>query len=136
MVRRAGGAKGPVENVVIDPGYFDVRLPARGRFVHDLPSGYTAIAYVFDGAASFDADGFDLQNDHSLILWEREDAEHGSDLPVSVIAGTDGTRLLLMTGKPLGEHVAWHGPIVMNTQDELRTAFRELDEGTFLRQRG
>jgi redox-sensitive bicupin YhaK (pirin superfamily) len=144
-----GGVAGPVENVVIDPGYYDVTLPAQSRFTHAVPSGYTVLAYVFDGAACFDEgdDPFAWQatgdgwqdtvrecslGDHSLVVYERGQDGAG-DLPVVVTTADQSTRFLLMTGKPLREPVAWYGPIVMNTQEELRTAFRELDEGTFLK---
>ena len=145
------GTKGPVENVVIDPGYYDVSVPAHSRFSHAVPSGYTTLAYVFDGEACFDEErdsfAYEAQGEgwfdkrpecmignHSLVLFERGDAD-GAELPVVVNTADKPVRFLLMTGKPLGEPIAWSGPIVMNTQEELRTAFRELDEGTFLKGR-
>jgi redox-sensitive bicupin YhaK (pirin superfamily) len=102
-----------------------------------------AFAYVFEGAGTFrDASGpqpvmtdrtGDIDNavleyarDRSLILFDRGDE-------VTVQAGEHGIRFLLVSGKPLGEPIAWHGPIVMNTEGELRQAFRELREGTFIR---
>jgi hypothetical protein len=147
------GVRGPVENVVIDPGYYDVSVPADARFVHAVPSGYTALAYVFEGEACFDevqdpyahearGEGwYDTRRDcsidnHSLVLFERGEAADNAELPLVVTTADKPVRFLLMTGRPLREPVAWRGPIVMNTQDELRAAFRELDEGTFLEHRG
>lgn len=121
-----GGVSGPVENVVIAPGYYDVSVPAGVTFTHDVPRGHRALAYVIAGAGRFEeAPDASALGNHSLILWEDGDA-------ISVRAGEDGVRFLLVTGHPLGEPVAWHGPIVMNTSEELRTAFAELQAGTFL----
>jgi redox-sensitive bicupin YhaK (pirin superfamily) len=146
------GVKGPVENVVIDPGWFEINLPAHCRFSHQLPTAYTALAYVFGGQARFDEQedpyAFDAQGegwhdmardcllgDHSLVLYQREEpgSDRDGESPLVVTTTDHPVRFLLMTGKPLREPVAWHGPIVMNTQAELRQAFRELDEGSFLK---
>ena len=98
-----------------------------------IPVQY-AFAYVFAGGGKFGnasepgpvtTDGVAAAN-HSLVLFDRGDE-------VTVEAGPEGMRFLLVSGKPLGEPVAWHGPIVMNTQEELRQAFAELQRGTFLR---
>jgi redox-sensitive bicupin YhaK (pirin superfamily) len=137
------GTRGPVENVVIEPGYFDITLPAHTTFDHPTPVGHTVIAYIVDGAAYFDerhdpyafeaeGEGWSdterecLQGNHTLVLFE----DGGS---VKVSTADQPVRFLLITGKPLHEPVAWYGPIVMNTQEELRTAFQELQEGTFLK---
>jgi redox-sensitive bicupin YhaK (pirin superfamily) len=147
-----GGVRGPVENVVVDPGYLVVDVPPQARFSHAVPAGYTALAYVFEGKACFDerrdpyafeatGEGWhDIDRDchlgdHTLVVFERAEGEVRGP-PVVVETGDEPVRFLLMTGRPLREPVAWHGPIVMNTQEELRIAFRELDEGTFLRPRG
>ena len=140
------GVRGPVENVVIDPGYFDVSLPAETTFEHPAPAGHTVIAYVVDGAAYFDerhdpyafeAEGegwSDTERDcllgnHTLVLFA--DGES-----VKVTTTDQPVRFLLIAGKPLQEPIAWYGPIVMNTQEELRIAFQELQDGTFLKAGG
>ncbi len=140
------GTDGPVQDIVTDPAYFDVAVPAGGRFEHLTPRGRTVFAYVIQGAGSFccqddpysyEAEGagyFDMERDAllgngSLVLFDDGDA-------LTVDAGDEGVRFLLISGKPIGEPVAWYGPIVMNTQAELRTAFEELERGTFIKTRG
>jgi len=127
---RYGGTRGPVEGVAADPVYLDVSVPAGRR--RTLPVGTTrnAFAYVFAGAGRF-ADASEPvavpeAGNRSLVLFDRGDE-------VTVTAGEKGVRFLLVSGEPLREPVAWHGPIVMNTQEELRRAFDELDRGTFLK---
>ncbi|NBF40216.1 MAG: pirin family protein [Spirochaetes bacterium] len=121
-----GGVSGPVENVVIAPGYYDVSMPAGTTFAHAVPRGHSALAYVIAGAARFDPEDDSLYGNYSLVLWEDGDG-------ISVRTAESPARFLLVTGHPLGEPVAWHGPIVMNTDEELRTAFAELQAGTFLK---
>ncbi len=132
-----------VKDIVIEPEYLDVTIPAGETFVNPVASGHTCFAYVFEGSVRFcreqdafdyDAVGenyFDLDRDpfhgnHSLVVFGDGDA-------VQATAGQDGARFLLISGKPLREPVAWYGPIVMNTEEELRTAFREYQEGTFIK---
>jgi redox-sensitive bicupin YhaK (pirin superfamily) len=136
------GKKGPVEGVAADPIYLDVSVPA-GKMKR-LPVEMTrhAFAYVFSGKGKF-PNSSDPQpvttetvgtpgttpsevENRSLILFDRGDE-------VAVQAGDDGIRFLLVSGKPIEEPVAWYGPIVMNTQDQLRQAFSELQDGTFLK---
>jgi len=126
-----GGVTGPVRDVVIRPEYLDVSLPAGGTFIHPTPRGHTVFAYVFEGRATFGSGGgvtTPLENGH-LILFDDGDE-------VAVSADAAGVRFLLVSGRPIGEPIAWYGPIVMNTQEELDVAFRELDEGTFIKDRG
>jgi len=140
---RLGGKTGPVDAVAIDPGFFDLSLPAGSRTVIPAPADHNAVAYIFEGSAYFDDrrepgswelrdDGYtDRQNDallgnHTLVRFGRGDA-----IAVETAAG-EPVRFLLMTGLPLREPVAWGGPIVMNTRAELRQAFEALDNGTFL----
>jgi redox-sensitive bicupin YhaK (pirin superfamily) len=140
------GKRGPVDGIAADPTYLDVSVPP-GK-VKRLPVETTrhAFAYVFAGAGSFrdasqprgvltdttgeidEAPVLDVSGNRSLILFDRGDE-------VVVHAGPEGVRFLLVSGKPLEEPVAWHGPIVMNTQDELRRAMQELRDGTFIRER-
>jgi redox-sensitive bicupin YhaK (pirin superfamily) len=118
-------AKGPMDDIVIDPEFLDCRLPAGETFVHATDPDYTAMIYVIGGSGS--TDDQTIVNG-TLVLFEKGDR-------FSVRAREDGFRFLLLTGKPLGEPVAWQGPVVMNTQDELDTAFKEYREGTFIKKK-
>jgi len=137
------GKTGPVDGVAAEPIYLDVSVPQGKRKTLPIETTRHAFAYVFGGSGNFcNASGplavptesvgwldtappADAEN-RSLILFDRGDE-------VTLQAGEDGLRFLLVSGKPLEEPVAWYGPIVMNTQAELRQAFEELDKGTFLR---
>src|SRR5262245_57604615 len=138
------GRKGPVEEVAADPNYFDISIPAGRRKTLPVETTRHAFAYVFGGAGKIcNASGplavptesvgwSDTKppaeaGNRSLVLFDRGDE-------VAVEAGDEGIRLLLVSGKPLGEPVAWYGPIVMNTQAQLRQAFEELERGTFLKE--
>ena len=118
-----GGAQGPMDEVVIDPEYFDCTVPADRTFVHRTDNNYTAFIYVIDGVGKTSDEA--LENG-KLVLFDE-----GEQLAVSAVGET--LRFLLVTGKPLNEPVAWRGPIVMNTQAELELAFREYREGTFIK---
>lgn len=139
----AGGVRGPVRDVVIEPQYLDVSVPARGSFTHAVPRGQTAFAYVIEGEGYFDEERnafahevvgrsyFDMDRqcacgDGSLILYQDGDY-------VSIGAREESLRFLLVSGRPIGEPVAWYGPIVMNTQKELELAFDEYRKGTFIK---
>jgi len=140
-----GGTRGPVQDVVIEPEYLDVTIPPGGRFTHPTPPGHTVFAYLFEGRAlfcdqknpySYEAEGagyFDLQrgpwveSEHLVLL---SDGDH-----LTVSTEEKAARFLLVSGKPLREPVAWYGPIVMNTQEELRAAFEEYQQGTFIKKR-
>jgi quercetin 2,3-dioxygenase len=136
------GVTGPVSGVAINPEYLDVRIGPHGEFGHATRRGHTVFAYVIEGNGEFcsegdpfqyDAEGmnyFDMKRDrqlpdHSLVLFTDGDS-------VTVKTGDLGVRFLLVSGRPLNEPVAWYGPIVMNTQEEIRNAFEELDRGTFI----
>ena len=136
------GQKGPVEGVAADPRYLDISVPPGVRRRIAVEVTRHAFAYVFAGSGTFrDAsapravrteatDGSDRvtydAHNHSLVLFDRGDE-------IVVQAGDEGIRFLLVSGRPLEEPVAWYGPIVMNTQDELRQAFSELQAGTFIK---
>ena len=140
------GARGPVEGIAADPTYIDVSVPPGKRKTLPVEVTSHAFAYVFAGSGKFcNASGplavptesvgwgdahppVDAGN-RSLLLFDRGDE-------VSVQAGEEGIRFLLVSGRPLREPVAWYGPIVMNTQAELRQAFDELEQGTFLKTPG
>ena len=140
------GVRGPVQDVVSEPEYLDVTVPAGSKFTSAVKPGHTAFAYVLEGEGFFDErrDAFSRQmfgagwwdsaprcvcGAESLVLYERE-GDH-----VAISTERQPVRFLLLSGKPLGEPVAWYGPIVMNTQEELRLAFEEYQNGTFIRQR-
>jgi redox-sensitive bicupin YhaK (pirin superfamily) len=137
------GKKGPVEGVAADPIYLDVSVPPGMRKSLPVETTRQAFAYVFAGSGKFcnasaplsvptegvgwlDTTPPTAAEDRSLVLFDSGDE-------VTVQAGDNGVRFLLVSGQPLREPVAWYGPIVMNTQDELRQAFEELQEGTFLK---
>jgi quercetin 2,3-dioxygenase len=140
----AAGVKGPARDIVIEPEYLDVTVPARSVFKHAVKKGHTVFAYVIDGQGYFDegrdsyayaaegANYFDFKRE-CLIAAETLVMYHDGD---GVIIATEGShvRFLLISGKPLHEPVAWYGPIVMNTREELKTAFEEYQNGTFIRQ--
>jgi quercetin 2,3-dioxygenase len=131
------GVEGPVRDIVAEPEYLDVTLPPHAAFVHPTPLGHTVLAYVIEGAGRFGALEDDLATDGTSpeppMLGDRTLVRYTDGDEVGVSAGDAGVRFLLISGKPLGEAIAWRGPIVMNTQDELREAYRELREGTFIK---
>ena len=120
------GVKGPVRDIVVDPEYLDVTMPGDSVFEHRVHSGYRAFAYVIEGSGVFDPIyGGEVEKDQ-LIIFNEEGR-------IKITSGNSGLRFLLISGKPINEPVAWYGPIVMNTQKELETAFREYREGAFIR---
>lgn len=139
------GKKGPVDGVAADPRYLDVFVPPRTRKELKIETERNAFAYVFSGSGTFrDASNpravltdkvvdpnaapvYDARN-HSLVLFDRGDA-------ITVQTGEEGMRFLLVSGKPIEEPVAWYGPIVMNTQEQLRQAIAELHTGAFIKHR-
>jgi quercetin 2,3-dioxygenase len=139
------GKRGPVSGVAADPRYLDVSVAPGVRKVLKVEVERHAFAYVFAGSGTFrDAsaprqvltegtgDGQDATyaatNDRSLVVFDRGDE-------IVVHAGDEGIRFLLVSGKPIEEPVAWYGPIVMNTKEELRQAWTELRDGTFIKSR-
>jgi redox-sensitive bicupin YhaK (pirin superfamily) len=139
------GKRGPVDGIAADPRYLDVSVPAGLRKTLKVETPRHAFAYVFEGSGTFrDAsqpravmtdrvgpagEGVrDEIGNRSLVLFDRGDE-------VTVQAGDAGIRFLLVSGKPLEEPVAWQGPIVMNTPEELRQAYAELRNGTFIKNR-
>jgi redox-sensitive bicupin YhaK (pirin superfamily) len=139
------GKRGPVEGVAADPRYLDVSVPPGRRKRLAVDRTHHAFAYVFAGSGTFrDAsEPRAVQNEldpgstlaaaaetgnRSLVLFDRGDE-------VTVQAGDEGIRFLLVSGRPLEEPVAWYGPIVMNTNEQLRQAMAELRNGTFIRER-
>ncbi len=140
-----GDVQGPVREIVTDPEYLDVSLPAGKTFTHPVKPGYTVFAYVVEGEAHFDPgrnpfgreaigeNYFDMTpacvcQEGTIALYEP------AGDTVLVTTEKQPVHFLLICGKPLKEPVAWYGPIVMNTQEELKTAFAEFQAGTFIKQ--
>jgi quercetin 2,3-dioxygenase len=140
------GAAGPVDQVAAEPQYLDIFVPPERRRTIPVETSRHAFAYVFEGSGRFSnasdprpvmtepvgVSGHQagpaeaqIADDRSLVLFDSGDE-------ITVQAGPKGVRFLLISGRPLGEPVAWYGPIVMNTQEELRQAFTQLQDGTFL----
>jgi len=137
------GVRGPVREIVTDPEYLDVALPPGRTFTHTVKPTHTVFAYVIEGEGYFDPERdpyarevvgesyFDMARpclcgNHSLVAYGPGDT-------VVVSTEEQPVRFLLVAGRLLNEPVAWYGPIVMNTQAELRTAFREYEQGTFVK---
>jgi redox-sensitive bicupin YhaK (pirin superfamily) len=135
------GKRGPVDGTAAEPRYLDVFVPPGRRKILPVETGRQAFAYVFEGSGTFadasqpfgvltEKDGSAVRErtgNRSLVVFDSGDE-------VTVQAGDDGIRFLLVSGKPIAEPVAWYGPIVMNTQAELDQAVAELRNGTFIKQ--
>ena len=137
------GRRGPVDGIAADPRYLDIYVPPGKRKTLKVETYRQAFAYIFEGSGTFrhasaprdvlresllpnGEEVLEWSGNRSLIMFDTGDE-------VSVQAGEQGIRFLLVSGKPLQEPVAWGGPIVMNTQQELQHAFRELRNGTFIK---
>ncbi|MDR5652045.1 pirin family protein [Ruixingdingia sedimenti] len=138
------GYKGPVDGIAAEPQYLDIFVPPLKRKVFPVDTRRSAFAYVFEGAGRFADAGAprgvllekevmgqevnirDLSGNRTLVQFGRGDE-------VAVQAGPEGVRFLLVSGAPIQEPVAWHGPIVMNTREELQQAMAELRNGTFIK---
>jgi len=120
------GVHGPVKEIVANPSYWDVEMPGNTEFRAGLDPEHTVFAYVFEGDASFDENVKNTLHAGSGAL-----LVGGSQMIAA--SGSKGARFILISGKPIGEPVAWRGPIVMNTEAELTLAFREYREGTFIK---
>jgi redox-sensitive bicupin YhaK (pirin superfamily) len=140
---RVDGTKGPVRDIITDPEYLDVVVSPKTRFSHPVRKGYTAFAYVIEGSGAFEPDSdpfayemegsnwFDTKRERAIGPESLVIFDDGDEL--AILTGSERVRFLLVSGKPIHEPVAWWGPIVMNTQEELRVAFEEYDRGTFLK---
>jgi len=139
------GKKGVVDGIAADPQYLDISVPPGKRKIFKVDTSRNAFAYVFAGAGSFrDASNpigvltekeiagqevhiRDMSGNRTLVYFDSGDE-------ITVQAGDEGIRFLLISGKPLKEPVAWHGPIVMNTREELIQAMSDLQSGTFIKE--
>ncbi len=141
------GQRGLVDGIAADPRYLDVYVPPGKRKTLPVEMDRHGFAYIFNGTGSFrdasdpqsvatevmeegqpEATAVDVTGNRNLILFDSGDE-------ITVQAGEEGIRFLLVSGKPIEEPIAWRGPIVMNSQNELQAAFRELQQGTFIRKR-
>ena len=130
------GTRGPVKDIIIDPEYLDITVPAGVEYVHSTKRGYTVFVYVVGGIgeawghggmeAGKQGSAKHVVENQTLVLYDDGDQ-------VSIKAGEESVRFLLIAGKPLKEPVAWGGPIVMNTKDELNLAFEEFRSGKFIK---
>ncbi len=137
------GTAGPVTDIVTDPEYLDVTLPAKAEFTHSTRRGYTVFAYIIGGKGFFcneripfayDAEGLNYFDFGRQPFVSNEMLVHFNDGDlISAAADEEPFRFLLISGKPIREPIAWYGPIVMNTQEELRIAFEEFQSGTFIK---
>jgi redox-sensitive bicupin YhaK (pirin superfamily) len=138
------GRKGPVDGIAADPLYLDVSVPPNVKKSLPVDTRNNAFAYVFAGAGRFSdaADPIGVRVEKEVngqelnirdLSGNRTLVRFGNGDEVTVQAGPEGVRFLLIAGRPIQEPVAWHGPIVMNTKDEIRQAMRDLQNGTFIR---
>jgi redox-sensitive bicupin YhaK (pirin superfamily) len=138
------GKKGPVDGIAADPQYLDISVPAGKKKTFKVDTYRRAFAYVFEGAGRFT----DASRPEGVLLEKEVRGEEvnirdmsgkrtlirfGTGDEVTVQAGAEGIRFLLISGAPIEEPVAWHGPIVMNTADEIRQAMMDLRNGTFIK---
>ena len=138
------GKRGPVDGIAADPSYVDISVPPGRKKTFKVDAYRSAFAYIFAGSGSFrdaskpfgvlvekEVEGEEIQirdmsGDRTLVVFDTGDE-------ITVQAGPEGIRFLLVSGKPIQEPVAWHGPIVMNTRAELIQAVTELQNGTFIK---
>jgi redox-sensitive bicupin YhaK (pirin superfamily) len=120
------GTKGPVTDIVIDPEYLDVTIDPNTEFIHHVENEYKALVYVVEGKGYFNPTEQKSIDAENLVIFQ--DGEG-----VLIRTGSERLRFLFISGKPIGEPIAWRGPIVMNTQKELDIAFEEYRNGTFIK---
>jgi len=142
---QVNGTKGPVRDIVTDPEYLDITIPSKSTFQYPVKRGHTVLAYVIDGQGYFDegrdsyafeaegANYFDFKRE--CLIAPENLVIYGDGDDVIISTEDKGVRFLFVSGKPIKEPVAWYGPIVMNTQEELRIAFEEYQKGTFIKHR-
>ncbi len=120
------GQSGPVTDIVTEPTYLDIRVPAGIEYNHPVAAGHTVFVYIIEGTGIFGPENQPTLDKETLVLFEDGD---------QVLVSTDQqpVRFLLVAGRPIGEPVAWRGPIVMNTQEELQAAFEDYRNGTFIK---
>lgn len=117
--------KGPVKDIICEPEYLDIKIPAEQSFKYFLRQDHTAFVYILSGEGYFDSQKEKLRSGQ-LGLYG-----NGEEIEVKCI--TNELRFLCISGKPMGEPIAWRGPIVMNTEEEIEKAFKEYQNGTFIK---
>lgn len=120
------GTRGPIENIIADPEYYDVEMPENSELLVPVNTDYTVFAYLYEGAARFD-------DSRSDPMRAGQGALFGKGPQVKATTGNAKARFILISGKPIGEPIAWRGPIVMNTETELNLAFKELQDKRFIK---
>ena len=123
---KVNGTQGPVKDIITDPEYLDVFIPENTVFTHVAKKGHTFFAYIYEGSACFDSSDENSASKGTAVLYEDGDE-------IEIKTKNESVSLLLISGKPIGEPVAWYGPIVMNTEEELEIAFEEYNKGTFIK---
>ena len=132
LAGRFGATEGALRGIARDPLYLDVHLDGRGRLELEIPSGHTVFAYLYRGGLA--RAGLESRGDSGPVT-VGECLLFGSGDSIRAEAGESGARFVLASALPLREPVAWRGPIVMNTMEELDLAFREYREGSFIKRR-
>jgi len=137
------GTKGPVQDIIIDPEYLDITMPPESIFAYPVKMHYTVIAYVIEGEGYFDeqkdsrhfeiagTNYFDFKKE--CIMKPENLIIYGDGDEINITTEDSHVRFLFISGKPIKEPIAWYGPIVMNTQEELQIAFDEYQQGTFIK---
>lgn len=117
-----GGEIGPVKEIITNPDYLDISIKPNVEKIISIESDKNAFIYIFEGNGYFP----ELIENKTLVIFEDGDT-------INLKAGDKGIRFILVSGKPINEAIAWNGPIVMNTEEELQVAFNEYQNGTFLK---
>lgn len=122
------GIKGPVRDIITEPEYLDITIKPNSELLHQIKQVHNVFAYILEGKAYFDDDKEKLVGAESLVIYRDGDQ-------VLITTEDESVRFLLISGKPINEPVAWRGSIVMNTDDEIKTALQEYQNGTFIRRK-
>ena len=120
------GVKGPVQDVVINPQYMDITIPKETTFTINVPENHTAFNYVMQGSANFGKQEKNIGEENLVVYRQGEST-------ITFRTENESVRFLYISGQPLHEPIAWYGPMVMNTQEEIYTAIDEFNSGTFLK---
>ncbi len=120
------GISGPVQDIITDPSYLDFSMQSETEFSYQINPNHTVIAYVLEGNAFFDHNKQNLVTNDHLVVFNPGDQ-------INISTDNDHARFLLMSGKPIKEPVAWYGPVVMNTREEVVNAFEEMNNDAFIK---
>ena len=123
---KVNGVTGPVHDIVVDMEYLDITSGKQLSFEYPVKKGNKAFAYVFEGSGYFDSNKGRLIDEGHLVIFNDGDN-------IKIITTDSPVRFLLVSGEPINQPVAWRGPIVMNTEEELEIAFKELSDGNFIK---